>query len=221
MNATVSPPISVRMPDVMAVSPVVLTVDAAMPLAFVASASTVSPSCWTMSNRADEEATPASASLLRTLNRAALRWLSEVTHTVPSSSWTCLCVTEPTMIAPATMPSSSASATIGVVHAPRGGGGRRRSAFLRLCLDGRSERSWGKGAMFIGPADLCRVVVAAYGFATQAMEGVSDIRRFSRTRLTWMQVRGPSAASTRMLSERTMAPRASRSTPSSPTGDQT
>ena len=45
-------------------------------------------SCWATSNRAAVEATPASASRLRTLKRAALRSLSEVTHTVPSSSCT-------------------------------------------------------------------------------------------------------------------------------------
>ena len=87
-----------------------------MLLAFVPSEITVSPLFWATSNRAAAEETPALASLFFTLNRAALRSLSDVIHTVPSSSCTCRCVTELTMMAPATMPSSRSSMTIGVIH---------------------------------------------------------------------------------------------------------
>ncbi len=88
MNAAVLPPTTVRISDLMVVLPLSLTVEASMLLAFVPSEITVEPSCWATSNRAAVEATPASASRLRTLKRAALRSLSEVTHTVPSSSCT-------------------------------------------------------------------------------------------------------------------------------------
>ena len=72
------------------------------------------PLCVTAIFPPDE--TPASTSLFFALNRAALRSFSEVIHTVPSSSCTCRCVTELTMNAPAMMPSSRSSMTIGVIH---------------------------------------------------------------------------------------------------------
>ena len=116
ITAAVFPPITVSISAVMLVFPCTLTVEAAILLAFVPSAITVSPSCWAISKRAAVEAIPASASRFFTLNRAALWSLSEVTHTVPSSSCTCGCVTELTMTQPATMPSNRTSMTTGVIH---------------------------------------------------------------------------------------------------------
>ena len=116
MKAAVSPPIMVSISVLMAVLPVSLMVEAAILLALVPSEITVLPLCWATSKREAADETPASTSLFFALNRAALRSFNEVIHTVPSSSCTCRCVTELTMNAPAMMPSSRSSMTIGVIH---------------------------------------------------------------------------------------------------------
>ena len=116
MKAAVLPPIMVSISVLMAVLPVSLIVEAAILLALVPSEITVLPLCWATSKREAADETPASTSLFFALNRAALRSFNEVIHTVPSSSCTCRCVTELTMNAPAMMPSSRSSMTIGVIH---------------------------------------------------------------------------------------------------------
>ena len=127
-KAMVPPPIIDVLSPFVSVVESMPTVDALIVDALPASASTVAASCWATSNRCADDETPASACLSFTLSRAALRSLSDVTHTEPSSSWTCRCVTELMMIAPATTPRISSRVTTGVIHLRFPDGTRRRSS---------------------------------------------------------------------------------------------
>ena len=196
-KAMVPPPVTAVVSPLVSVLPVVPSVAEEMPVAFAPSVSTVSLSCWTMSKRAADEATAESGSLSLTLKRAALRFLSEVTQTVPSSRCTCWRVMELTQMAPAMMPISMTSAMTGIAQRCASGETRRRMEernthsrwrWLGCLLMASSSLSFARFSCNAVPHGAVLHIVRSYCLTAHAMAGSWDICLSLRTIFTSMQV---------------------------------